>query len=82
MDSTSTDRESIPNVNGCWDWVGWYGSDFDVKSGKQSSAMKKMMDRITSGFNPIESLTELQILAITHNSVSLSWRNVSSANGY
>ncbi|CAF4886276.1 unnamed protein product, partial [Rotaria sp. Silwood1] len=82
IDSTSTDRESIPNVNGCWDWVGWYGSDFDVKSGKQSSAMKKMMDRITSGFNPIDSLIELQILATTHNSVSLSWRNVSSANGY
>ncbi|CAF4793955.1 unnamed protein product [Rotaria sp. Silwood1] len=32
IDSTSTDRESIPNVNGCWDWVGWYGGDFDVKS--------------------------------------------------
>ncbi|CAF2742344.1 unnamed protein product [Rotaria sp. Silwood2] len=41
-----------------------------------------MMDRITSSFNPIDPPTELQILATTYNSVSLSWRNVSSTNRY
>ncbi|CAF1034429.1 unnamed protein product [Rotaria sp. Silwood1] len=73
---------SLPNANGCWDWIGWYGSDFSVKSGKQSTAMKKMIDRITSGFNPIDAPTGLQVTAITDNSVSLSWKQVSSANGY
>ncbi|CAF4444330.1 unnamed protein product [Rotaria sp. Silwood2] len=73
---------SIPNPNGCWDWVGWYGIDFSVKSGKQSTATKKMIDRITSGFNPIDAPTELQVLATTDNSVTLAWRSVSSATGY
>ncbi|CAF3474972.1 unnamed protein product [Rotaria socialis] len=73
---------SIPNPNGCWDWVGWYGADFSVKSGKQSAAAKKMIDRITSGFNPIDAPTELQVLATTDNQVTLGWRAVSSATGY
>jgi hypothetical protein len=37
------------NSNGCWDWVGYYGTDFDRKSGKQMTAIKKMIDRISSG---------------------------------
>ncbi|CAF0981342.1 unnamed protein product [Rotaria magnacalcarata] len=73
---------SIPNPNGCWDWVGWYGTDFSVKSGKQSTATKKMIDRITSGFNPIDAPTELQVLSTTDNQVTLGWRAVSSATGY
>ncbi|CAF5016678.1 unnamed protein product, partial [Rotaria sp. Silwood1] len=73
---------SIPNPNGCWDWVGWYGNDFSVKSGKQSTAAKKMIDRITNGFNPIDAPTELQVLATTDNSVTLGWRPVSGATGY
>jgi hypothetical protein len=36
------------NNNGCWDWVGYYGTDFDRKSGKQMTAVKKMIDRISS----------------------------------
>jgi hypothetical protein len=72
----------FPNMNGCWDWIGWYGADFDVKSGKQSTAMKKMIDRVTSGFNPIDAPTGLQVTGTTDNSVSLSWSQVSSANGY
>ncbi|CAF4307056.1 unnamed protein product [Rotaria sp. Silwood2] len=73
---------SLPNSNGCWDWIGWYGTDFSVKSGKQSAAMKKMIDRITSGFNPIDAPTGLQIIATTDNSVSLSWKQIPSASGY
>ena len=72
----------FPNMNGCWDWIGWYGNDFDVKSGKQAAAMKKMIDRITSGFNPIDAPMGLEVTATTDNSVSLSWSRVSSASGY
>ncbi|CAF1230611.1 unnamed protein product [Rotaria magnacalcarata] len=73
---------SLPNSNGCWDWIGWYGTDFSVNSGKQLAAMKKMIDRITGGFNPIDIPKELQVTAVTDNSVSLSWKQVSSAHGY
>lgn len=38
------------NSNGCWDWVGYYGTDFDRKSGKQMAAIKKMIDRLAGGF--------------------------------
>lgn len=73
---------SIPNPNGCWDWVGWYGADFSVKSGKQLSAAKKMIDRITNGFSPIEAPREIAVLDTTDNSVSLGWSTVPSAIGY
>jgi chitodextrinase len=73
---------SLPNMNGCWDWIGWYGNDFDVKSGKQLSTMKKIIDRIVSGFNPIDPPTELQVTHMTNNSVSLSWKPVSGAISY
>jgi chitodextrinase len=81
MVSSNTDV-LLPNMNGCWDWIGWYGNDFDVKSGKQLSATKKMIDRIVSGFNPIDSPTELQVTGTTNNSVSLSWKQVSGATHY
>jgi hypothetical protein len=72
----------LPNMNGCWDWIGWYGADFDVKSGKQLTAMKKIIDRVTAGFNPIAAPTELQVTGTTDNSVSLSWNQVEGATGY
>lgn len=37
------------NGNACWDFVGWYGDDFQSKSGKQLSTIYKMIERITSG---------------------------------
>ncbi|CAF0894407.1 unnamed protein product [Rotaria sordida] len=73
---------SLPNANGCWDWIGWYGSDFDVKSGKQSTTTKKMIDRITNGFNPIDAPAGLDVTGTTDNSVSLVWRQVSGASGF
>jgi chitodextrinase len=79
---SSESKVSLPNMNGCWDWIGWYGNDFDVKSGKQLSTMKKIIDRIVSGFNPIDPPTELQVTNTTNNSVSLSWIQVSGATSY
>jgi len=75
-------RAPFPNMNGCWDWIGWYGTDFSVKSGKQSAAMKKMIDRVVSGFNPIGAPAQLQVNTITDNTVALSWQPVSGAAGY
>ena len=77
-----TTRASIPNANGCWDWIGWYGADFDVKSGKQLTAMKKMINRITGSFSPIDRPVEFEVTSVTDSSVSLRWKQVSGAAGY
>ena len=41
---------SLPNPRGCWDWIGWYGSDFDQKSGVQVKAIAAMVEQITSAY--------------------------------
>ncbi|CAF1638531.1 unnamed protein product, partial [Adineta ricciae] len=79
---SATLRAPFANMNGCWDWIGWYGTDFNVKSGKQSTAMKKMIDRVVSGFNPIEAPSQLQVNSVTDNSATLSWKQVTGASGY
>ena len=38
----------LNNLNGCWDWLGFYGDDFATKKGAQMRAIKKMIDRIAS----------------------------------
>lgn len=38
----------LPNGNGCWDWIGWYGANFAQKSGAQVTAIKAMVDRIAA----------------------------------
>lgn len=35
------------NPNGCWDWWGYSGANFDRKTGFQPVAVKAMIDRIT-----------------------------------
>jgi poly(3-hydroxybutyrate) depolymerase len=40
------------NSQACWDWVGWYGNNFDQKGGVQVAAIVAMVNRITSGFKP------------------------------
>lgn len=40
---------SLANPNGCWDWIGWYGSNFAQKAGTQQAAIKAMVDRVSSG---------------------------------
>lgn len=36
-----------PNPAGCWDWWGYTGEDYHVKSGAQMAAVKGMIDRLT-----------------------------------
>lgn len=40
--------EVPPNPNGCWDWWGFTGLDFQVRRGAQLSAVKAMVDRLTA----------------------------------
>ena len=36
------------NPQGCWDWFGYSGLNFQVRSGAQLSAVKAMVDRLTA----------------------------------
>jgi poly(3-hydroxybutyrate) depolymerase len=45
------DSGSLANPNGCWDWIGWYGSNADQKGGVQMAAIVNMVNKITSGYN-------------------------------
>ena len=36
------------NPQGCWDWWGYSGLNFQVRSGAQLSAVKKMVERLTA----------------------------------
>lgn len=37
------------NPNGCWDTLGFYGTNYAQKNGPQTSAVKAMVDRLSSG---------------------------------
>jgi poly(3-hydroxybutyrate) depolymerase len=36
------------NLPGCWDWMGYTGPNFQVRSGVQLAAVKAMVDRLTT----------------------------------
>lgn len=42
---------TVSNPNACWDWIGWYGSDFDQKGGKHAAALVAMVNKVTSGYS-------------------------------
>ncbi|HWP20954.1 MAG TPA: PHB depolymerase family esterase [Burkholderiaceae bacterium] len=74
----------LPNPNACWDWVGWYGSNFAQKTGTQAAAIKAMVDHVASGA-PSASLpapTGVQTSGATSSSMVISWAAVQGAAGY
>ena len=84
---------SLPNPNGCWDWIGWYGSNFAQKAGTQMAAIKAMVDRVASGTGsgggggggggtPPAAPTGLGTSGATSSSMALAWSAVSGATGY
>jgi poly(3-hydroxybutyrate) depolymerase len=80
------------NSNGCWDWVGYYGTDFDRRSGRQMAAVKKMIDRVASGYTggggggggttipPVP--TGLSVTGTTSSTASLAWTASTGATTY
>ena len=79
---------SLPNPNGCWDWIGWYGSNFAQKAGTQAAAIKAMVDRVASGTGsggggtPPAAPTGLGTSGATASSMALAWAAVGGATGY
>ncbi len=79
------DSGSLPNPNGCWDWIGWYGSSADQKGGAQMAALVAMVNKITSGFGGgavPPAPTGLAATGTTSTSVSLSWTAAPGATSY
>lgn len=79
---------SLANPNACWDWIGWYGSNFAQKNGTQMAAIKAMVDRISSGSGSgggstaLPAPTAVATSNATTNSMRISWNAVSGAASY
>lgn len=79
---------SLANPNGCWDWIGWYGSNFAQRSGSQQAAIKAMVDRLASGSGgggggaALPAPTGVAASGASANSMTISWNSVAGASGY
>lgn len=40
-------KKGMDNPNACWDWYGYTGANYAVKSGPQMKSIKSMIDRLT-----------------------------------
>jgi poly(3-hydroxybutyrate) depolymerase len=89
VDNTSRQTSasgSLANPNGCWDWIGWYGSNFAQKSGTQMAAVKAMVERVSSGSGGgggnLPAPTGVATSNATDTTMTIAWNAVSGAAGY
>ncbi|HJV60117.1 MAG TPA: PHB depolymerase family esterase [Albitalea sp.] len=78
---------SLANGNGCWDWLGWYGSNFAQKAGAQAAAIKAMVDQLASGTGSggggaLPAPTGVTASNATSSSMQIGWNGVSGAASY
>jgi poly(3-hydroxybutyrate) depolymerase len=79
---------SLPNPNGCWDWVGWYGNNFAQKAGTQVAALKAMVDHVSSGSGGggggggLAAPSGVGTSNPTNTTMTIAWSGVSGAAGY
>ncbi|MBX3605517.1 MAG: hypothetical protein KF788_09600 [Piscinibacter sp.] len=84
---------SLANPNGCWDWIGWYGSNFAQRAGTQTAAIKAMVDRLASGSTggggggggggtTLPAPTGVATSGATASSMVIAWSAVTGAAGY
>lgn len=89
VDNTSRQTSasgSLANPNGCWDWIGWYGSNFAQKAGTQMAALKAMVDQVSSGSGggggSLPAPTGAATSNATDTTMTIAWNAVSGAAGY
>jgi poly(3-hydroxybutyrate) depolymerase len=89
VDNTSRSTSasgSLANANGCWDWIGWYGTNFAQKAGTQAAAIKAMVDRVASGSGggggALPAPANVTTSNATSSSMQIAWSAVSGASGY
>jgi poly(3-hydroxybutyrate) depolymerase len=97
VDSTSRATSasgSLANSNGCWDWIGWYGTNFAQKAGTQMAAIKAMVDHVSSGSGStggggggggtgsLPAPTGVATSGATNTSMVITWSGVTGAASY
>jgi poly(3-hydroxybutyrate) depolymerase/chitodextrinase len=87
VDSTSRPTAasgSLPNPNGCWDWIGWYGNNFARKAGTQMAAIKAMVDQVSSGSGggSLPAPSGVGTSNATNTTMTIAWNAVSGAASY
>ena len=71
------------NPLGCWDFWGYNNaSNYATRSGDQLAAIKKMVDRLTSGHPALPAPTGLAASGVGDHSLALAWDTVAGAAGY
>jgi poly(3-hydroxybutyrate) depolymerase len=77
------------NPYGCWDWWGYTGSDYAVKTGPQISALKGMLDRLASGHvsapaGPVSNIAPEQLIIndVSDTRIALAWSPLPGAQTY
>lgn len=83
---------SLANPNGCFDWIGWYGTNFAQKGGTQVAAIKAMVDQLSSGSGSgggggggggtLPAPTGVATSGATSSSMVITWTGVTGAAGY
>ncbi|HEX3140995.1 MAG TPA: PHB depolymerase family esterase [Rhizobacter sp.] len=93
VDNTSRSTSasgSLGNPNGCWDWIGWYGSNFAQRAGTQAAALKAMVDQLSSGSGSgggggggtLPAPTGVATSGATSTSMTINWSAVTGAASY
>jgi hypothetical protein len=83
----------ITNPEACWDWWGYLDKDptddphFLTKDGPQILAMKKMIDRLTSGAKPFDAVAAvahpaLLVTDVSDTAIALAWTAMPGAVRY
>ncbi|WP_395685883.1 hypothetical protein [Caenimonas koreensis] len=82
---------SLANPNACWDWIGWYGTNFSQKAGTQMAAIKAMVDKVSSGAGSggggggsgsLPAPTAVATSGATTSTMAITWGAVSGAASY
>jgi poly(3-hydroxybutyrate) depolymerase len=92
VDNTSRQTSasgSVGNPNACWDWIGWYGTNFAKKAGTQVAAIKAMVDTLSSGTGSggggstaLPAPTGVTTSGATTTTMNISWAGVTGASSY
>lgn len=80
-------QTSVAATNSCWDWWGYDSANYAKKSGPQMSAIKAMVDHVSSGVATppavgLPAPTGVGTSSATTNSMTVTWNAVPGAASY
>jgi hypothetical protein len=77
------------NPFGCWDWWGYTNFNYAVKSGRQISTIKAILDRLTSGYVPdpvaltgAATRSEIVVNDVSDRGAAIAWTPFRGAQSY